>query len=233
MFQATQDHPAHPDQHFGCLTYSQHGEDLLILSVFDALGIQRPSYLDVGAHHPINISNTALLYSRGSRGINVEANPNLMDNFRRLRPDDVNLNIGISDTPGTMTFYMIDKWSGRNTFDKHAADMFVRDNPQFRISETVEIPVTTLNEIVDRYAGGVFPDFLTLDVEGLDERILRSTNFQSSSPRVICVETLAAGEDKISTIADALMPLGYIPYCKMGANTIFVRSEYKALLGRF
>jgi len=225
---------AHPDQWFGCFSYSQHGEDLVILNVFYALGITRPTYLDIGAHHPINISNTALLYSRGSRGINVEANPNLIRTFHTLRPDDVTLNVGVSDTCGTMTFYMIDKFSGRNTFDKHAADMFVRENPQFSITETMEIPVTTLNTIVDRYAAGVFPAFLNIDVEGWDDRILRSADFRSSSPCVICVEALSAGEDKIDAIADVLEPADYSPYCKMGANMIFVRRAFKkALLGRF
>ncbi len=67
----------HPDQRFGGVTHAQHGDDIIIRAVFDNLGIDNPSYLDIGAHHPTNISNTKLFYDAGSRGINVEANPNL------------------------------------------------------------------------------------------------------------------------------------------------------------
>src|SRR5690606_9910227 len=71
----------HPDQHYGHITYSQHGEDLLILNLFDQLQIKNPSYLDLGAHHPTDISNTKLLYDRGSRGVNIEANRHLIEAF--------------------------------------------------------------------------------------------------------------------------------------------------------
>jgi hypothetical protein len=64
----------HRDQWFGGRTYAQHGDDLAVLNIFKRLGIERPSYLDVGAYHPFDLSNTALLYERGSRGINVEPN---------------------------------------------------------------------------------------------------------------------------------------------------------------
>lgn len=108
----------HPDQAFGHYTYAQHGEDLIFSNIFWLLNIKNPSYIDIGAHHPINISNTALLYKRGSSGINIEANPNLIDAFNKYRPRDINLNIGVSDKQGNLEFYCIDDYSGRNTFDK-------------------------------------------------------------------------------------------------------------------
>ena len=78
-------------------SYSQCGEDLIIAFLFRSLGIERPGYIDIGAHHPTYLSNTRLLYARGSRGINIEANPALIRRFRTQRPGDVNLNIGIVD----------------------------------------------------------------------------------------------------------------------------------------
>ena len=58
---------ASPDQRFGPQTYAQGGEDLVLLNIFARLGIARPTWLDIGAHHPWRISNTALLYARGWR----------------------------------------------------------------------------------------------------------------------------------------------------------------------
>ena len=76
-------------------SYSQCGEDLLVQYIFNLRGIQKPSYIDIGANHPYFLSNTALFYEKGSRGINIEANPQLAENFKTHRPEDINLNIGI------------------------------------------------------------------------------------------------------------------------------------------
>src|SRR5262249_38551597 len=119
------DFAGHPDQRYGHLTYSQHGEDLVFVALFEQIGVDRPSYLDIGAHHPVNCSNTALLHRRGSRGVNIDANPDVMDAFRRERPQDANINVGVAGTSGSMTFYRIDAFSGRNTFSKEAAEKFV------------------------------------------------------------------------------------------------------------
>jgi FkbM family methyltransferase len=222
----------HPDQHFGCYTYAQHGDDLIVVAVFDAMGVKHPSYLDVGAHHPFNISNTALLYARGSRGVNIEANPNLVDAFREHRPEDVTLNVGVSPAPGQdLTFYMIDKWSGRNTFSKDIAEEFVRAYPQFQITETISVPVVTIDAVVTQYFNGVFPDFLSIDVEGLDEPVLRSINYEKSAPKVICVETVGPdGARTDGSLKAFLLEKGYFPLMRSGGNTIFVQEQYRSLV---
>ncbi len=99
---------SHPDQAFGDKTYSQFGEDLILLNVFYKLGIEKGRYFDVGAHNPWNISNTALLYERGWRGVCVEANPNQISGFELARPEDNILNVGVGCSIGTAPFYMID-----------------------------------------------------------------------------------------------------------------------------
>ncbi len=86
---------AHPDQAFGDKTYSQFGEDLILLNVFHKLGIEKGKYFDVGAHNPWNISNTALLYERGWRGVCVEAHTNQIGGFEFARPEDNLMNVGV------------------------------------------------------------------------------------------------------------------------------------------
>lgn len=223
-------HLPHPDQRFGRLTYAQHGDDLIVLAIFDAMGIDRPSYLDVGAHHPFNISNTALLYSRGSRGVNVEANPNLYEAFLACRPEDTNLNVGVSPVSSEpMKFYMVDKWSGRNTFDRQVAEDFVSAHPQFSITETMDVPVLTITDIVNQHCSGRFPDFLSIDVEGLDESIIRSIDFERGAPKVICAEVVAgAGSARNEAgLKRYLSEKGYFSLIRCGGNTVFVRNEYR------
>lgn len=221
----------HPDQSFGHISYSQNGEDLIILNIFHLMENYRPSYLDVGAHHPINISNTALLYKRGSRGINVEANPNLIAAFKDQRPEDTTVNIGVGPQRGKQKFYCIDKWSGRNTFDKNVAEEFVKEHPKFKIDEIIEVEVITINDLVDNVAAGVFPDFLNLDVEGLEFEILKSADFVRSKPGVICVEAINGSDrDRSVNLIELLEWRGYKPYAKTIGNIIFVTDEVERQL---
>ena len=92
------------EQPFMKASFSQLGEDLIVRYLFEDLGIATPSYLDIGAHHPFDISNTALLHLSGSTGINIEADPDLIEAFR-TSPDATNLNIGIGAEPGELTFH--------------------------------------------------------------------------------------------------------------------------------
>lgn len=222
----------HPDQAFGGSTYAQFGEDLIVLNIFSLLGVVKPSYLDIGAHHPIHVSNTALLYKRGSRGINVEANPNLIGAFQTERPDDINLNIGVGPERGTLNFYFIDDWSGRNTFRRDVAEDFIRENPQFSIRKVQPIQVMTINDVVDRHADGRFPDFLSLDVEGVDYDILANARFSPDTPEVICVEAVSgADSDDSRRLKDLLDSRGYVLFARTISNLIMVRKARLAQLG--
>jgi hypothetical protein len=88
-------------------SYSQSGEDLIISFIFDTLRIKKPSYIDIGAHHPYFISNTALLYENGSRGINIEPDPVLFKKINKVRKKDINLNFGIGEKESVMDFYIM------------------------------------------------------------------------------------------------------------------------------
>jgi FkbM family methyltransferase len=228
---ASRGYSGHPDQVFGGATYAQHGDDVVALNIFHFLEIDKPSYLDIGAHHPVNISNTALLYQRGCRGINVDANPILLKAFETERPEDINLNLGVSDKKGMLTFYMIDDASGRNTFDLATAEAFVAGHPWCKIRKTIEVSVVTINEIIDTYANGVCPDYLSLDAEGFDARILKSLNFAKHRPKVICTEVVTGGgETSHATIAQSLTQSGYFSYFRTVGNFFFVDNSFRGLL---
>jgi FkbM family methyltransferase len=219
-----------PDQWYGSKTYSQHGEDIVFLNIFRLIGVEKITWLDCGAHHPFRISNTALLYEKGHRGINVEANPNLIEAFVEHRPEDKNMQIGVGEEPGELNFYLIDKWSGRNSFSKHSAVEFVRAHPEFKITEIIKIPVVTVRDILKQCGCEKFPDLLSLDVEGLDEKIILSLDLKDDGPKVICVEDNDRPDSSASPLRDHLAAQGYFPYYRAGVNILFVRNEYRSLL---
>ncbi len=213
-------------QHLGHITYSQHGEEFVILNLFNQLGINKPSYLDLGAHHPAYISNTYLMYELGSRGVNIEANPHLIEAFIKERPEDINLNLGVSLSHGKEIFYMFDDRSGRNTFSKKEAELFEAEGA-FKIKKTIEVSTMTLSMIVREYCGGTFPDFLNCDIEGMDYSILDNADFSSSQPKIVCMEVR---KDDIKSTCQMMFDQGFFTYCRMGENIIFFASHLKRQL---
>jgi FkbM family methyltransferase len=215
------------DQKYGPRTYAQHGDDLVILNIFDMLDIAKPSYIDVGAHDPFKISNTALLYQRGCRGINVEANPVLIKAFRTQRPEDINLNVGASGKPGNMTFHMFDERSGLNTFSPDQVRR-IETGSSFRVQRTIEVPVMTVPQILNEHWSGNFPDLLSLDVEGLDLEVLMSIEYEQSAPKLICVE--ANSTDLAGKIKSFLGEKNYrLVFCA-AANLFFLQTRYMSCL---
>ncbi len=223
--------PPHPDQTMGNVTYAQHGEDVVLLGIFRQLGIARPGYLDIGAHHPLHISNTALLYELGSRGVNVEANPNLIDAFRDLRPDDTTLNVAVGATTGEIDFYFIDDFSGRNTCDRATAEDFVTNYPAFKIQKKQRVAVTTVETIYRNHFAPREIDLLSIDVEGMDREILESTFASGIFPKVVVAEILSGGgNNQGNEIRTVLESNGYFIYVRLGANYIGIRNEFRAAL---
>ncbi|MDE1925193.1 MAG: FkbM family methyltransferase [Patescibacteria group bacterium] len=205
-------------------SYSQNGEDRLLWFIFRALGISKPSYIDIGAHDPFSYSNTALLYENGSTGINIEPDPRLFKRFLKKRKRDVNLNIGVAEAGGTLDFYVM-SGPALSTFSKTEAERLVREYG-FTITQTLPIEVKTVAEVIRDYAGGVFPDLLSIDIEGLDETILRSMDFTASRPKVICVETISYSPTRDGIKNRALIKFleskGYLLLADTYINSLFV-----------
>jgi FkbM family methyltransferase len=210
----------HRDQIFGSTTYAQHGEDLMLCNLFRLMGLDRPGYLDLGAHHPYVISNTALLYERGSRGVNVEANPLLVEAFREARPDDLTINVGVGPEQGTLPFYQFTKQSGLNTFSEAIVAARSDRHP---VEEVVHLPVWTISKIVDEYCGGVYPDLLSLDLEGLDLAVLKSADFSISRPRVVIAELQGEEAEEARLL---MYGWGFRVLCRMVSNLLFVHEDW-------
>lgn len=206
-------------------SFSQCGEDLIAWFLLSLLGINRPSYLDIGAHHPWHLNNTALFHLLGGRGVNIEPDPALFAAFPRERPRDINLNVGIGRTAGRMTFFRMADPS-LNTFSAQEAERMQQDEG-IRIAERVSLPVRTINEVIREHA--VAPDFVSIDVEGHDIDILDSYDFARHRPAVICVETVSfslrqAGR-KDPRARDLLAGRNYRVYADTYINTLFVDGE--------
>lgn len=98
-------------------TYSQDLEDIFINEYFKNKNCG--FYIDIGCYHPIKYSNTALLYNRGWKGINIDMNSTSIDLFNIARNRDINICSAISSTNKQVTQFIDHSYSPVNTIDKN------------------------------------------------------------------------------------------------------------------
>jgi FkbM family methyltransferase len=210
------------------ISYSQCGEDLIIQYIFNLRKIRKPTYLDIGANHPFYLSNTALFYQKGCTGINVEPNPDLIKEFYKHRCKDINLLAGVGASEGDRNFYIMNDTT-LSSFSEVEIKKY-ESTGLYKLAEIKKMQVITINSILEKYANGLFPDLLSLDAEGQDLEILKSIDFDSGSPKVICVEaadyspTGAGG--RRSDLVDYLTGEGYYEYANTNLNAIMVKKDF-------
>lgn len=133
---------------------------------------------DVGAHSG---TMTEALLEVGARVVAVEPLPDCVREMREKfadRPDVILEAVGVGDAEGEMRFSICDKPQG-STFDE--ASMRERD-PGLRWSESLTVPVTTLDRLIQKHGK---PRFCKIDVEGFEIRVL---NGLTQSLPILCFE---------------------------------------------
>ncbi len=201
-------------------SYSQYGEDLIIKRI---LGVKRSGfYVDVGAFHPIKFSNTYMFYKLGWRGINIEANSDYLNLFKQLRNRDINLNIAISDHTETLSYYKFNK-QAVNTFNKEHAESWSQQEGSI-LKEIVTVQAYTLKQILDKHLKhNQKIDFMSIDVEGYDLKVLKSNDWDTYRPQLLLVEENNETIDsfKSSNVFKYLSALDYKLYCISGPTMVF------------
>jgi FkbM family methyltransferase len=210
------------DKFFFHKSYSQEGEDMIYRSYFENHKHYKGFYIDVGAHHPYRFSNTAHFYQKGWRGINIEPTPGAIKLFKIFRRRDINLNIGIDSTAGTLPFYCFNE-PALNSFDKEISTARSETNTKYKITNVINIKTMPLEQVLATYLPeGQIIDFLNIDAEGFDLEVLKSNNWDKYIPLFIMVEVgidiqnLAGSE-----IYNYLLARNYELVAKTGRTSFF------------
>ncbi len=212
----------------GKTSFSQVGEDRIIAYFFSSIGLKSPSYLEIGTNHPVLGNNTFGFYLAGSRGVLVEPDPSLHALIKSNRPQDVLLTSGIAlNESNAATFYIFPaNYSGWNTFSEE--EVSVRAKMGVQIEKKITVSLQNVNDVIHSNFKET-PDFISIDVEGLDEEIIRSLDFDKNAPKLLCVETIRNGEssfvEKQHSLIEFICSKGYIVYADTYVNTIFVKKE--------
>lgn len=168
--------------------YSQDGEDAVLASFYEEKPDYKGFYVDIGAYHPMRFSNTHYFYERGWRGINIDATPGSMEEFRRMRPRDTNIEIGISKERKDLTFYSFEE-PALNSFDEKVSEERIRVG--WKLKEKIAVKTAPANEVLkENLPKGQHVDFMSIDIEGLDFEILKSLDWERYKPDFLLVEDL-------------------------------------------
>jgi hypothetical protein len=153
------------------VSFSDEGEDKLLLQVFMDRGLRKGTYLDIGAYHPFKVSNTFLLYLWGWSGTCVDIRKKWL--FKLLRPRDKFI-YGYVEAKESYYFH-------RKLFtsDFTIAKGLIKKGNEYSYQEVPFIAAETFK--------GMDIDLLDLDIDGLDEMVLRKL-LDNISPRFILVE---------------------------------------------
>lgn len=171
---------------FSKKAYAQEGEDMILNRYLEHK--ENGYFIDVGAHHPWRFSNTFFFYKKGWNGINIDPMPNSMHLFNKFRSKDINLELGISQEAKELEYFVFNE-PAVNGFSKSAADDILK-LPGYKLLYTVKIKTYRLSDILEKYLPNEQKiDFLTIDAEGLDLEVLRSSDWNKYRPTFVLAES--------------------------------------------
>lgn len=210
------------------ISYSQCGEDLIVDFIFSVTGERTGTYLDIGAHHPTYLNNTAILYKKGWRGVNVDPLQKNMELFAKKRPQDVNICAGIATTTEMKNFYVLDPET-LSTFDENVCRRYMAEGHGLRRTERVQF--YSVKDLLARAKLKDGVDLLTIDIEGGEEMVIRGLIRCGIQPSVLICETARYSPDlrkagKDQDLIENIKSLGYLLYADTFVNSIFVSRKF-------
>ncbi len=213
------------------ISYAQNFEDVMLARVF--ANQDQGFYIDVGAGDPVADSVTKHFYDLGWSGINIEPNAAKYEQLCEARPRDINLAIAVSDRPGRVLFHegQGQGWGLSSCCDS-ACDRIQRLG--FTV-QSREVESTTLTSICDVHAADRVIHFLKIDVEGLEERVVRGMDLARYRPVLIVVESTRPNsqEETDASWRPHLLSNGYRDIYFDGLNRFFLRQECANLESSF
>jgi FkbM family methyltransferase len=199
---------------------SQFGEDVVLWQLLRER--RNGFYVDVGCCHPELLSNTALLHLfNGWRGINIDPDQRVVDEFNEKRPNDINLSMAIGREAGSAEMSFFEEPS-LNTFSQSMAAGHVQQNR--KLLDKREIMIRTLAEVLAEHVpAGQAIDLLDVDAEGHDLAVLEGNDWKRFRPRVVSVEdfSLRLADASKSAVFQLMSAQGYQLFSHLFSTSVY------------
>lgn len=193
----------------------EFGEDILINRFFRKKN--NGFYVDIGCYHPIKGSLTYLLHKKGWKGLNVDLSKISIDLFKLARPKDYNIHAAITDFDGETQFFENDTINQQNTLENNGTNL-----------KKVKINAFKLQTLLEKLNIKNI-DFLNIDAEGSDYKVISSLDLNNVRPKMICIEENRYNiKDIINGNIQKLMNFNnYFLFSRVGVSSIYIDNNLK------
>ncbi|HYL31994.1 MAG TPA: FkbM family methyltransferase [Stellaceae bacterium] len=172
-------------------SFSQHGQDRFVYETFFKSRTEPGVFVDIGAYDGTLYSNTLLFEKLGWTGLCVEPLPPAFEKLEANR-SAICINCAVGDRTGHAPFVEVEMpgpyelmYSGlKANLDEHHARL-IREHGHNQ--KTYDVVVRPLNDILLEHTIQRI-DYLSLDTEGSEWRILRDFDLATFDVKVISVE---------------------------------------------
>jgi FkbM family methyltransferase len=201
------------------VSYSQFAEDLILTQL---LGYETTTgvYLDIGCYEPIKWSNTYIFYQRGWSGLCIDANPTLRSSWLKRRSRDRFIGAAVGDDSKKFAYVMFDSRSSCNRLvEEDCLEQFLQSQQPDKVESVRCVNIVKLMEEGNIDAGNI--DLVSVDVEGMDEAIIKMLDWTVLRPKAVVLE-----EDHIGSGGSCwLLNRGYDIFARTGLSTILARQD--------
>lgn len=205
---------------------SQHHQDEFIVNYFK--GKNNGTFVDIGAHDGITLSNTYVLEKEYNwTGLCFEPMEHEFKKLIECRTAKC-YNCAIYNTNGTEKFTMLeydgypDMLSGiaKDMSIVHMGHVLSEGNRMGAKRKIINVQTRILNEILEENKMYEI-DFLSLDVEGAELKILQSIDFKKFHFKVIIYENGEAEQ----TIRDFMKSKNFTFHKRLGIDDAFINND--------
>ena len=210
------------------VSYAQNFEDVML---WRALGdIEKGLYIDIGAQDPVVDSVSLAFHELGWRGIHVEPTPHYAELLRQQRPGDKIIQAAIASKTGSLLFFEIPN-TGISTAD---ATMAAQHRQRGFDVHEISVKCITLATVFKQCQAQDI-HWLKIDVEGLEEQVLRSWKAAKARPWIVVVEsTLPLSQTESHEDWEALLlARQYSPVYFDGLNRYYISAAHPELKQAF
>jgi len=174
-------------------------------------------FVDVGANHPTQESQSHHLEQRGWDGLLIEPEPACAAALRKARKAQVIERACSSPVNAgkTMTLHVAGPGAEYSTLEAEPIALGARQR------DTVSVNVDTLDNILHTHRLGKTIDLLSLDVEGHELDVLQGVDLRIWQPRLVLLE------DHVTSLAKhrRMRALGYRLLRRTGLNSWYIPQD--------
>ena len=196
--------------------YSQHSEEVAILRATDGMegGPSIRRFLDVGAFHATQFSNTRALFELGWSGVMIEPSPGPMKGLLEVYGSEPRISLiqaAVSSDRGLVPMFI----SGDAVSTTEQANYELWKKTGGFIG-TMLVPAVTLEELSNQFGGF---DFINIDAEGPSADLFLEILTLGWEPRCFCVEH----DGRFDAIQSAATERGYVVTKSNSCNLVLVK----------